>query len=310
MRPTIVIPGGGGYLGTELSKYFAGQSFDVVVLSRRPRRDSEQVRFVPWDARTLGPWTKYFEGATAIINLSGRSVNCRYNAANKAEIYASRLDSTRVIGKAIAQCETPPQVWLNSSTATIYRHTFGPAWDENGEIGAHPAAKDEFSVDVAKRWEAAFWETEMPIRRVALRTAIVLGTNGGAFVAYKRIAQLGLGGALAGGKQWMSWIHSGDFCRAVAWIIEHPNLDGAVNVAAPHPLPQAEFMRELRHSLHLPIGLPATLPLLEIGAKIIGTETELLIKSRRVVPAKLLDSGFEFKYPNWPEAANAIVNNK
>lgn len=307
-RGTIVIAGGAGYLGTELSKYFAARDFDVVGLSRRPRRDGKQWRFVPWDGQSIGPWSKYFEGATAIINLSGRSVNCRYTPANKKEIYASRLDSTRIVGQAIAQCRTPPTVWLNSSTATIYRHTFGPAWDESGEIGGTPAAKDEFSVDVSRRWEKVLWQAEVPqTRRVAMRLAMTFGPHGDVWNAFARIAKLGLGGPLGGGQQWVSWIHRDDFCRAVEWIIEHPQLEGAVNLSSPNPLPNAEFVRELRQALGIPFGLPATKWMLEIGAKFLGTETELLIKSRRVVPGKLLKSGFEFQYQNWRDAAKAIV---
>lgn len=307
-RGTVVLPGGGGYLGTALSQYFVARDFDVVVLTRHPRRDRQGVRFVPWDACTLGPWSKYFESATALINLSGRSVNCRYTAANKKEIYASRLNSTRVVGQAIARCQTPPTVWLNSSTATIYRHTFGPAWDESGEIGGTPAAKDEFSVDVCQRWEKVLWEAQVPqTRRVAMRLAMTFGPHGDVWNAFARIAKLGLGGPLGGGRQWASWIHIHDFCRSVEWIIEHPELAGAVNISAPNPLPNADFERELRYALGIPFGLPATKWMLEIGAKVLGTETELLIKSRRVVPGKLLESGFEFEYPNWREAVESIV---
>ncbi|MDF2439709.1 MAG: uncharacterized protein JWN98_693 [Abditibacteriota bacterium] len=307
-RGTIVIPGGGGYLGRELSKYFVEQGFDAVILSRRPRRDTEFVRFVPWDGRTPGPWSKYFEGATAIINLSGRSVNCRYTTARKNEIYASRLDSTRAVGEAIARCATPPPVWINSSSATIYLHTYGPAWDESGEIGGAPEAKDAFSVDVCRRWESALWQSAVPqTRRIAMRLAMSFGPHGDVFNAFARIAKLGLGGPLGGGKQWVSWIHIHDFCRAVHWIIEHPELEGTVNVAAPNPLPNAEFVRELRQALGIPFGMPVTKWMLEIGAKVLGTETELLIKSRRVVPGQLLQSGFVFDYERWHDAVEAIV---
>jgi len=307
-RGTVVIPGGGGYLGSALSKYFEARDFDVVVLGRRPRRDRGRVHFVPWDGRTLGPWSKYFEGATAIINMAGRSVNCRYTPANRNEIYASRLDSTRVVGQAIARCKEPPPVWLNSSTATIYRHTFGPAWDESGEIGGMSAAKDEFSVDVCRRWEAALWQAEVPqTRRVALRQAMTFGPRGDVWNAFARIAKVGLGGPLGSGRQWVSWIHIDDFCRAVGWVIERTEIEGAVNICSPKPLPNAQFVREIRHALGVPIGVPATEWMLEIGAKVLGTETELLIKSRRVVPGKLLESGFEFEFADWPAATQDIV---
>lgn len=259
---------------------------------------------MPWDARRIGPWARHFENAHAVINLAGRSVNCRYNTRNRREIYASRLDSTRVVGKAIALCKNPPSVWLNASSATIYRDARDREMDEiDGEIG------QGFSVDVCQRWEKTLFEADVPdTRRVALRAAMVFGAgHDGVYQAFSRLVKIGLGGNMAGGEQWVSWIHIEDFCRAVEWIIAHPELDGAINLAAPNPLPNREFLRVMRQQLHRPIGLPATKWMLEIGTRLMGTESELVLKSRRAVPRLLLESGFFFDYPQWPDALQTIV---
>jgi hypothetical protein len=212
----------------------------------------------------------------------------------------SRLNSTRVLGEAIADCDNPPPVWLNSSTATIYKHTLGRAWDEAGEVGGCPEAKDIFSVHIATEWERVFKEVNTPrTRKVALRSAMVLGhARNSVLPNMLRLGRLGLGGSMAGGRQFVSWIHEEDFCRAVEWIIEHDNLRGPVNLAAPDPVPNAEFMAMIRKACHAPFGLPATRWMLEIGAFVLRTETELILKSRRVVPGKLLASGFTFTHPH------------
>lgn len=301
---TIVIPGGAGYLGRVLSSYFTQRSYNVVTLSREPHEDEPAVHHCQWDGATLGDWTKHFEGAAAVINLAGRSVNCRYNEKNKREIYDSRLLSTRVVGEAIAACTKPPAVWINSSSATIYRHALDRDMDEeSGEIGTG------FSVDVCQQWERVLDETHTPhTRKVALRAAMVCGhREGGVMDALRSLAAKGLGGTAGTGDQYVSWIHEEDFARAVDWILECDALSGAVNCAAPQPLPNAEFMRLLREAFRRPIGLPATAWMLEIGAAVLGTETELLLKSRRVVPRKLLESGFVFRYPQWREAVQQIA---
>ena len=257
-----------------------------------------------WDGVSVGDWLKELEGARALINLAGISVNCRYHARNRKLMLDSRLNSTRVLGEAIARCANPPPVWLNSSTATIYKHTFGPAWDEAGEIGGCAEAKDIFSVHVATEWERVFNEANTPrTRKVALRSAMVLGHGRNSVLPnLLRLGRLGLGGSLAGGRQFVSWIHEEDFCRAVEWIMEHENLSGAVNLAAPNPVTNAEFMATIRKVCRAPFGLPAPRWLLEIGAFFLRTETELLIKSRRVVPGKLLADGFAFRHPHLPAA--------
>jgi uncharacterized protein (TIGR01777 family) len=270
------------------------------VLTRSPGPSESGVTQVLWDSRTLGPWTTELEAADAVVNLAGRHVNCRYHARNRRAIFDSRVESTRVLGEAIRRCRRPPPVWLNSSTATIYKHAYDRPMDEfTGAIGPHPEARDAFSVEVACAWEEAFTAAHTPAtRKVALRTAMVFSsTGGGAYPVLRRLTRLGLGGTLGHGRQYVSWIHERDFCRAVEWLITHDDIAGPVNLAAPNPLPNREVIRLLRRSLGIPFGLPAARWMLELGAFLLRTETELVIKSRRVVPSRLLESGFEFHLP-------------
>lgn len=319
MNPAkIILAGGSGFLGGELAQHFAALGWDIVVLTRTPNSRSDQVRELAWDTKSLGDWARELEGATAVVNLTGRSVDCRYNAKNRREIMDSRVNSTRVVGEAIAQCKSPPRVWLNSSTATVYRHTFGPAHDEcSQEMDSATNAKDAFSVEVAQAWERALFEARLLLtpdrspsdgeremtRRVALRTSMVLGLGrNSVFPVLRRLTKFGLGGRQGSGKQFVSWIHIEDFCRAVEWIIAHEEIRGAVNLCAPNPLPNAEMMSTLRQVCKIPFGLPATEWILEIGAFFLRTETELIFKSRRVVPGRLVASGFEFRFSNFREA--------
>lgn len=300
----LILPGGAGFLGRVLTAHFAAQGWKIVVLSRG-NSAPDGARLVFWDGETLGDWAHEFEGADAVVNLAGRSVNCRYNAKNKQEIYDSRLKSTKVIGEAIARCEKPPPVWINSSSATIYRHAEDREMDEsNGEIGSG------FSVDVCQKWEAELNAAKTPrTRKIALRAAMVFGPQpGGVMDAFATITRRGLGGALGNGSQFVSWIHADDFARSVQWIIEHEELSGAINCAAPGPLPNREFMRILRAACRVSFGLPTAKWMLEIGAFFMGTETELMLKSRRVVPGKLLQSGFAFKFTDWRAACEDIVH--
>ncbi len=307
----IVIPGGSGQVGTILARALQREGHDVVVLSRRAA--SAPWRVVGWDARTLGPWADEIEGADAVINLAGRNVNCRYTPANRAEIMASRVDSTRVVGKAIARAERPPRVWLQASTATIYAHRLDAPNDEaTGIVGGSEAGAPDtwrFSIDVATAWERALDEAQTPrTRRVKLRSAMTMSPDrGGIFDTLLGLVRRGLGGSAAGGRQYISWIHEADFVRAVLWLIEREDVDGAVNLAAPNPLPNAEFMRILREAWGTRVGLPATKWMLEIGARFMRTETELVLKSRRVVPGRLLAEGFTFEFPSWPAAASDLV---
>jgi uncharacterized protein (TIGR01777 family) len=306
----VVIPGGSGQVGTVLARALHHQGHDVVVLSRRPQ--PQPWRVAGWDGVSLGDWAQELNGCDAVINLTGRSVNCRYNAANRKEILESRVLSTQVVGHAIALAARPPRVWLQASTATIYAHRFDAPNDEASGLvgGAEPSAPStwRFSIDVARAWEAAFDEAVVPsTRKVALRSAITLSPDpGGAFDTLLGLVRLGLGGTAGDGRQFVSWIHDEDFVAAVSWLIARDDVDGIVNVASPNPLPNAEFMRVLRHAAGQPFGLPATRLMLETGAVFMRTETELILKSRRVVPGRLLDLGFGFKYPVWREAARDL----
>ncbi|GAB3747612.1 TIGR01777 family oxidoreductase [Microlunatus parietis] len=262
-----------------------------------------------WDGQTLGAWVAEVDGADAVINLAGRSVGCRYTEDNLRDMMNSRVDSARVIGQAIAEAERPPAVWLQMSTATIYAHRFDAANDERTGIigGTEPDVPDywAFSVDIARTWEAEQEHADTPYtRRVALRTAMVMSPGrGGVYRVLRGLARLGLGGTVAGGRQYVSWIHDQDLIRAVLFLLDHPELSGPVNLAAPNPLPHAEFMRVLRRACGRPFGLPATRWMAELGAFALRADTELLLKSRRVVPTRLLEAGFRFAFPDWAVAA-------
>ena len=303
----IVIPGGSGHLGTLLAQSFGEAGHEVVVLSRTQAQ--KPWRIVQWDGETLDRWTDEFEGADAIINLAGQSVNCRYTRENQKIIIDSRVKSTRVVGDAIAQAWKPPRVWLQASTATIYAHRYDVPNDEATGIigGAEPDAPDtwRFSIDVATSWERALRESATPsTRRVAMRTAIVMHpTSGSPFDMLLKLVRFGLGGQAGDGRQYMSWIHDRDFVNAIMWLIQNEQLEGPVNLSSPNPIPNAEFMRVLRAAWGMPVGLPATEWMLELGAFVLSSETELILKSRRVVPTKLLQSGFIFQFPTWPDAA-------
>lgn len=306
----IVIPGGTGQVGTALAKTFMRDGHEVVVLSRKPERADWKV--VEWDAESLGPWIGEFDSADVVINLAGRSVNCRYTPENRRLIRDSRVNSTRVVGRAIAGSIKPPKVWLQMSTATIYAHRFdAPNDDVTGIIGGHePDAPDtwNFSIDVARNWELAAEEANTPrTRKVMMRASMIMGPGkGGIFDTLLTLVKFGLGGTAASGRQYISWIHEDDFIRAVYWLIEHNEISGPVNLASPNPLPNKEFMRTLRKAWGTKIGVPAAEFMLAIGAFFMRSETELILKSRRVVPKIVTDSGFKFEYPDWKEAAEDL----
>jgi len=305
----VVIPGGSGQVGMILARSFSAAGHEVCILSRGAV--TSPFRAVPWDAETIGPWAAEIDGADVVINLAGRSVNCRYHAANRREITASRVKSTKVVGQAIANAARPPRVWLQSSTATIYAHRHDAPNDEATGIigGAEQDVPDtwRFSIGVARAWEQAAIEADVPrTRKVLLRSAMTMSPDrGGVFDVMRGLVERGLGGTNGDGRQYVSWIHDTDFVRAVNWLIEH-ELDGAVNLASPHPVPNAEFMRELRRAWGARFGLPASRWMLEIGAMFLRTETELILKSRRVVPGRLSESGFTFEFPKWDLAASDL----
>jgi uncharacterized protein (TIGR01777 family) len=301
-------------VGTVLARAFHRQGDDVVVLSRRP--EAAPWRVVPWDAATAGDWAREIDGADVVINLAGRNVNCRYTPRNMAEILRSRVDSTRAVGQAIARAQRPPRVWLQASTATIYAHRYDAANDDvTGRIGGSEPDVPKywaFSIKVATEWEKALTDANVPAtRRVAMRSAMVMSPDpGGIFDTLLTLVRRGLGGRAGNGRQYISWVHEEDFVAAVRWLIDRREISGAVNISSPHPLPQAEFMRILQEAAGVRIGLPATELMLRIGAIFMRTDTELILKSRRVVPRRLLEGGFTFQFPHWPEAARDLCRRR
>ncbi len=307
----IVVVGGSGQVGTVLARHFHSQGDSVAVLSRRSTQAAW--RTVQWDGATLGEWVQELNHADVVINLAGRSVNCRYNPAHRCEILESRIKSTRILGAALRQISDPPRLWMNASTATIYRHALDRPMDEfTGDINiVQPNAPPawNFSIEVATFWEEAFFDSENPgTRKIALRGAMTMSpARGGIFDALLGLVRFGLGGTCGSGKQFVSWIHEADFIGAIEFLIAHEEMTGAVNIASPSPLPNREFMRAIREAWGARFGLPATEWMLEFGAIFLRTETELILKSRRVVPGRLLNAGFSFRFPEWPEAAEDLV---
>jgi uncharacterized protein (TIGR01777 family) len=305
----VVIPGGTGQVGAILERAFTAAGHEVVIVTRRPA-GARQVR---WDGQSLGSWTAEIDGCDVVINLAGRSVSCRYTEQNLRAMMDSRVLSARAVGQAIAAATRPPRVWLQMSTATIYAHRFDAANDEaTGLIGgAEPGVPGYWglSVDIAKAWEREQHTAQTPhTRKLALRSAMVMSPDrGGVFDYLLWMTRLGLGGPVAGGRQYVSWIHDDDFVLAVQFLIEREDLAGPVNLAAPDPLPQRAFMRTLRTTWGMPVGLPATKLMAEIGAFTIRSDTELLLKSRRVVPGRLREAGFDFRFPQWPTACQDLV---
>jgi len=303
----VVMPGGSGHLGSVLAEALHERGEEVVIVSRTPR-------LLPWRVAGWEELAAEIDGADVVINLAGRSVDCRYTAKHKREILESRVDSARAVGRAIAAARRAPRVWLQMSTATIYAHRYEAPNDERtGILGGHeynaPSAW-RFSTDVATAWERAVDEVTLPsTRKVKMRSAIVMSPyRGTPFSIFRTLARLGLGGKAGDGRQFVSWIHHRDFARAVAWLIDHDEVEGVVNLAAPNPLPNAEFMRTIREACGVRFGIPAPAWLLEIAAFFHRTETELLLKSRRVVPGRLLRAGFEFEFPTWAAAARELCH--
>lgn len=307
----VVIPGGSGQVGQVLARAYASDGDEVVILSRGSAIAAGRV--VLWDGCTLGPWADELNGADLVLNLAGRSVNCRYTNANLKAMMDSRVDSTRVVGEAIARAARPPGVWMQMSTATIYAHRFDAPNDEAMGVmgGEEPGVPGywAYSVQIAHNWEQALADAQTPVtRKVALRTAMLMSPDrGGVFDGLLRLTRHGLGGPAAGGRQFVSWIHDGDFIRVIRFLYEREDLSGAVNLAAPGPLPYREFMSALREAWGIRLGLPATKWMLEIGAWALRTDTELVLKSRWVVPGRLLDAGFAFDFTDWPTAARDLV---
>jgi len=329
MRRKIIIAGGTGQIGQILARHFVLQGDEVVILTRSKGADAQarntgqtvpgrqeeppEARRVLWDGRSPGEWCAELEGAEVVLNLAGRSVNCRYTPENRRLIKDSRVDSTHAIGAAITAAAHPPKLWLQASTATLYSHRFDAPNDETtGHLDpASPDSPDtwRFSIDVGRAWEAAAHEAgPLPhTRRVLMRTSIVMSPDaGGAFDTLLALVRHGLGGTSGNGRQYVSWLHDADLTAAIEHLIASDTLKGPVILASPQPLPNAEFMRELRRAWGISLGLPAPAWLLEIGAFFMRTESELVLKSRRVVPGRLLADGFTFRFPRWHEAARDL----
>ncbi|OAR22065.1 TIGR01777 family protein [Streptomyces sp. ERV7] len=308
----VVIPGGTGQVGAVLDRALTAAGHEVVIVTRRPAHERE----VYWDGESTGPWTEEIDGSDVVINLAGRSVSCRYTPDNLQAMMDSRVRSTQAVGRAIEAAARPPRLWLQMSTATVYAHRYDAPHDEaTGVIGGAEAGVPGYwgySVEIAKAWEQAQQEADTPhTRKVALRSAMVMSPDrGGVFDVMSWMVRFGLGGPVAGGAQYVSWIHEDDFVRAVQFLVERDGISGPVNLAAPAPLPHRAFMRGLRAAWRVPVGLPATKGMAELGAFVLRSDTELLLKSRRVVPGRLLDAGFTFDHGEWPDAARDLAERR
>jgi len=295
MNKKIVIAGGTGFTGQYFTKKFKALGYEVFIISR-------QQQHINWN--NTAEIVEALEGAEMLINLAGKSVDCRYNEKNKQEIYDSRIETTKTLGEALLKCSNPPELWINSSTATIYRHAEDrPMTESTGEIGAG------FSVNVATNWEKAFFDFHLTkTRQVALRMAIVLGKDGGVVKPLKNLVRFGLGGKQGKGNQMFSWIHIEDLFNIIVFLQKQKTLSGVYNTAAPNPVNNKMLMELLRKEMNVKFGLPSPGWLLKFGAIIIKTETELILKSRWVVPEKLLKAGFQFTYSSIDKALHNILN--
>ncbi|MCD0489541.1 TIGR01777 family oxidoreductase [Pedobacter sp. MC2016-14] len=300
----IVLAGGNGYLGGVLAEYYRPLAEEVVILSRKPAPQTGNIKTVVWDALHEGEWVDSLTGADLLINLCGKNVNCRYTEKNRAEIIRSRVLPTELLGKAIEKMSQPPALWINITSATVYRHAEDhPQDEETGEIG------HGFSIEVCRRWEESFFNTNTPLtRKVALRMGIVLGRADGAFPRLFNLVKCGLGGKQGDGQQYMSWIHEQDAAKCTDWVLQNKALDGVINCTAPAPLKNVDFMAQIRKAWGVPFGLPAPTWLLSIGVLLIGTELELILKSRWVLPKRLLDSGYVFVFPKAEHAIKDIIS--
>ncbi len=320
-RLRIVLPGGSGQVGTLLASYFQQQGHRVTVLTRSPYAAPWET--VHWDGVHAGPWIETLEGADACIHLSGRSINCRFTRQNRRELHNSRIGPTRLLQRVFAGLASPPRLWLNASAVSIYPHAYpapvhDPQMDESFPLAGEPrrisrwrpmSNRWRFVSALTRDWEVAFFADESPrTRRIALRSAMVLSPSpGGVFQVLSRLVRMGLGGRQGSGRQFVSWIHAGDYARAVEFLIEREEISGPVNMAAPEPLPNSDFMAALREAWEMPNGLAAPSFAIELGAFLLRTESELVLKSRPIVPARLMEAGFEFEFPSWPEAAGDLV---
>ncbi len=298
----LIIVGGTGFLGQELIKHFQNAFDEIIILSRSKNKIDKNIKYLNWDAKTFGDWCDELEGANAVINLCGKSVDCRYTEKNKAMIFSSRLESTQIIGKAIQKCKVPPKLWINGASATIYKQSeTEPMTESAGEIGTG------FSIDVCKAWEKVFNDFQLPdTRKVNMRISMVFGKTGGVFPALMNVVKKGIGGTMGKGTQQVSWVYIDDFCNIVKWIIDTETVKGVYNSVAPNPVKNKLLMQLLRKKAGIKFGLPASAWMLEIGAFFMRTETELILKSRYSFPEKALNEGFKFKYKTIEECLNNL----
>ena len=300
----IVLAGGTGYLGQVLCNYYKEKAQEIVILIRSKHPSENNIHFEVWDGRTRGEWTKHLANCDLIINLCGKNVNCRYTKKNREEIFRSRLEPTALLGKVIADMKNPPKVWINLASATIYRHAEDHYQDEDsGDIGTG------FSIEVCKAWERTFFEAiTSHTKKIALRTGIVMGREDGVIPPLKNLVRIGLGGKQGHGQQYISWIHEQDFARITEWVYHNGNNGDIYNCASPFAIQNKDFMKILRKAIGIPFGLSTPQWLLEIGASIIGTETELILKSRWVYPKCLLEKGYTFLYEKPDHAIHEIFS--
>lgn len=286
----IILAGGSGFIGQALAPALVARGYEVTVLSRGKQH-------VQWDGRSLGDWARFLDGAGAVVNLTGRSINVRFTAKNRQEIIRSRVDSVRVLGDAIAHCTQPPRVFVQASGIGYYGDTGERAVDESAPRG------NDFIAEVCRQWEGALEALELPAtRKVILRIGVVLGRNGGALPMLERLARLFLGGAVGSGRQFMSWVHTADLVRMFIAAIERDDLGGVFNATAPAPATNGEFMRELRRALGRPWSPPLPAPFARLGAWLMGTEGELALLSSRCLPRRFLEHGFTFDFPTLRDA--------
>ncbi|MBE9602003.1 TIGR01777 family protein [Pedobacter sp. MC2016-24] len=301
----IVLAGGNGYLGQVLAQYYKSLATEVIILSRKKAADvDDRIKTVVWNAVEEGDWVSELEGADLLINLCGKNVNCRYTPKNKVAIISSRVIPTQLLGKAITKLKHPPLLWINVTSATIYRHAEDRAQDEDlGDIGYG------FSIEVCKQWENSFFHTKTPhTRKIALRMGIVFGRHDGAFPRLLNLVKFGLGGKQGDGMQYVSWIHEQDAAKCTEFLLNHEEINGIVNCTAPEPLRNITLMKLMRHAYGMPFGLPTPTFLLALGAKIIGTEPELILKSRWVLPKRLQQAGFQFMFVQVEHAIKDIIS--
>jgi uncharacterized protein len=297
----IILAGGSGFIGQSLAPFLVSKNYEVVVLTRGRSDHHGSIREAHWDGKTLGEWTQFVNGALALVNLTGRSINTRHTAEHRREIIDSRVDSVRILGEAVGQCPQPPQVFVQIAGIGIYGDRGEHICDESTPPG------DDFVSEVCRKWETAFDSVDAPqTRKVLLRLGVVLGRNGGFLQVLGRLTRWFLGGHVASGRQYLSWIHLADLSQMILQAIEREDLVGTFNATAPNPVTNAQFMRELRRALHRPWSPPVPEFAARIGSWLIGTEASLALVSQRCVPKGMLERHFNFEFPNLREALSNI----